>query len=57
LLPPSLVGAVHVTVADRAPAAATTLVGASGTSGVVTAGDGADAGLVPALFVAVTVNV
>lgn len=51
-------GAVHDTVACVSPATALTPVGASGTVGLgITDVDGSDAGPVPTLFVAVTVNV
>jgi hypothetical protein len=56
-LPPSLVGAVQVTVADPMPAVATTAVGAPGTFGSVIAAEGCEAGPVPAAFVAVTTKV
>ena len=50
--------AVHDTVACVSPATALTPVGASGTVGLgITDFDGSDAGPVPTLFVAVTVNV
>jgi hypothetical protein len=59
-LPPSLAGAVQVTVACASPAVAVTAAGALGTvAGAtgVTSFDGADAALVPTAFVAVTVKV
>jgi hypothetical protein len=56
-LPPLEAGAVHDTVACPAPAVAVTPVGAPGAAAGVTALDAADAGPVPAEFVAVTVNV
>jgi hypothetical protein len=58
-LPPSLEGAVHDTVAVALPAVAVTAVGAPGAVGAigVTALDGADAGPVPIMLLAVTVNV
>jgi hypothetical protein len=58
-LPPSDTGAVHDTVAWPSPGLALTAVGASGTvgCGVTDGDDGSDAGPVPTLFVAVTVNV
>jgi hypothetical protein len=55
-LPPVVDGATHCTVADAFPPAAVTFWGGPGAVAGVTAFDGADAGLVPALFVAVTVN-
>jgi hypothetical protein len=56
--PPFDAGSLKVTVACPFPAVAATALGAAGTVGAdgVTAFDGADAGPVPALFVAVTVN-
>jgi hypothetical protein len=59
-LPPSLAGAVKVTVACALPAVAVPMVGAPGAvAGAVgvTTFDGADGGPVPMLFVAVTVKV
>jgi hypothetical protein len=61
--PPLLEGAMKLTVALAFAAVALTPVGAPGTVAGVTAGAGvtlfdvAEAALVPALFVAVTVNV
>src|SRR3954470_8801089 len=57
--PPSSVGAVHETRADRNPAVAVTPVGAAGTAGAsgVTAPDSADAGASPAGLDAVTLKV
>ncbi len=59
VLPPLLVGAVQLTVADATPAVAVTPVGAPGTPGPlgVTAFDGDEAGPSPVALVAVTVNV
>jgi hypothetical protein len=54
--PPSLEGAAQETRAEAFPAVATTLVGRVGTLPDVTNADGAEAGLVPALLDAVTVN-
>jgi hypothetical protein len=56
-LPPLLAGAVQLRVACALPAVAVTPVGAPGTVAGVTLFDGADAGLVPMAFVAVTVKV
>ena len=56
-LPPLLAGAVQLTVACALPGVAVTLVGASGTVNGVTLALGADATLLPAAFVATTVNV
>ena len=56
-LPPSLAGAVNVTVVSALPGVALTAVGAPGTVIGVTAVDGADAGPGPTLFVATTANV
>ncbi len=56
-LPPSLLGAVKLTVAWVFPRAAVTPVGAPGTVAGVTAFDAADAAPVPTAFVAVTVKV
>jgi hypothetical protein len=57
--PPSLDGAVHVTVAWPLPAVAVPMVGALGAVGAagVTELDAADGGPVPTTFVAVTVKV
>jgi hypothetical protein len=55
--PPSLPGATKLTVAPALPAAADTDVGAPGGPPGVTLFDAADAGLVPAELVAVTVKV
>ncbi len=58
--PPFDAGAVKLTVACASPAVAETAVGTPGTVGAavgVTAGDAAEAGLVPTALVAVTVNV
>ena len=56
---PPLAGADQLTVADWFPAVAVTVAGAPGTVGAtgVTWLEGTDAGPVPTLFVAVTVNV
>ncbi len=56
-VPPVLPGAVQVTVALASPAIAETPVGAPGTSAGTIATDATEAVLVPAAFVAVTVNV
>jgi hypothetical protein len=56
-LPPSLGGATQLTVAERIPATASTPLGVPGTVAGVTAADGAEAGPVPAAFVATTLNV
>ena len=59
-LPPSADGAVQETEATALPAVAVTAVGLPGAvagAAGVTLPLGADAGLVPALLVAVTVNV
>jgi hypothetical protein len=56
-LPPLLAGAVHETAAEALPGVADTDVGAPGAVAGVTAELGADGALVPAVFVAVTVNV
>jgi hypothetical protein len=59
-LPPSLAGAVKLTVACALPAVAVPIVGAPGAvAGAigVTAFDAADGGPVPTLLLAVTVNV
>ena len=55
--PPSVVGAPKSAMIDAAAGVAVTSVGALGRGAGVTASDGSDAELVPALFVAVTVNV
>ena len=55
--PPSLVGAVQDTAADLSPAVAVTPVGALGTVRGVTLLEGGEAGEVPAVLVAVVVNV
>ena len=58
--PPFDAGSLKVTVACPFPAVAATALGAAGTVGGadgVTVFEGTDAGPVPALFVAVTVNV
>ena len=55
--PPSLAGAVQVTVAEESPAIAVTPVGAPGIVIGVTALDAAETGPTPAGLVAVTVNV
>ena len=55
--PPFEVGALQVTVACVFPPVAETLVGAPGGAAGVTGFEGADAALVPAELVAVTVNV
>jgi hypothetical protein len=55
--PPSLAGAVKLTVACALPGDAMPIVGAPGTVAGVTPFDAADAGPVPIAFVAVTVNV
>jgi hypothetical protein len=55
---PPVDGAVHFTCAELEPATADTPVGAPGAEADgITEFDGADAGLVPLGFVAVTVNV
>jgi hypothetical protein len=57
---PPFDGAVHVIVAEALPGVAVTAVGAAGAVGAetgTTALLGADAGLVPTAFVAVTVKV
>jgi hypothetical protein len=56
-LPPFAAGAVNVTAAWAFPAVAVPIVGVPGTPAGVTLFDGADAGPVPAEFVAVTVKV
>ena len=55
--PPVDPGAVKLTVADTFPPVAVPIVGAPGTVTGVTEFEAADAAPVPALFVAVTVNV
>ena len=56
--PPLLTGAVHDTTAELLPGAPVTPVGWPGTvRGVITVAEATDAALVPAAFVAVTVNV
>lgn len=55
--PPVDAGAVKVTVTCALPRAAVPIVGAPGTVEGVTAFEALDAGLVPALLVAVTVKV
>jgi len=55
--PPLLAGAVQVTTAEALPGVAVTAVGAPGTVLGVTAALATDAGEVPTLLVAVTVNV
>jgi len=55
--PPSLTGTVHDTTAEALPAVADAAVGAPGTVAGVTAYEGADAGPVPEMLVAVTVKV
>src|SRR5689334_22044365 len=54
--PPLLTGAVHVTVAEALPAVAVRFCGAPGVPVGVAGADAADGWLVPAAFVAVTVN-
>ena len=56
-LPPLLAGAVKLTVACPLPAVAVPIVGAPGTVLGVTGLDAAEAGLLPAAFVATTVKV
>jgi len=56
-LPPLDAGGDHDTVADALPAVAETPVGGSGVAIGTTAFDAVDGGLVPTLFVALTVNV
>jgi hypothetical protein len=56
-LPPMLVGAVHVTMAEATPGIATTFVGESGTAAGTTALLGADMAPVPTALCARTVNV
>ena len=56
-LPPLLAGGVKVTLACALPAVAVPIVGALGTDFGVALLEAADAGPVPALLVAVTVNV
>jgi len=55
--PPFENGGVNATVASESPAVAGPIAGAPGTVAGVTLFEGADAGPVPAAFVAVTVNV
>ena len=55
--PPALAGAVQLTVAPLSTGTAVTAVGDPGEPSAVTAVDGAELGLVPAAFVAVTVKV
>jgi len=55
--PPVEAGGVNVTVACALPAVAVPIVGAPGRLANVTLFEGADAGPVPAAFVAVTVKV
>ena len=55
--PPSLAGAVKLTLADVLPGVAVTSVGAPGSVRGVTALDGSEAGPAPAAFVAMTVKV
>ena len=57
MAPPSETGARKPTVACPSPATADTDRGTPGTPTGVTVFEGADAGPLPALFVAVTVNV
>jgi len=57
VLPPFDAGAFQLTVAWALPAVAVTLVGAPGTPPGVMLFDAVEAGLVPTLLVAVTVNV
>ena len=56
-LPPSLTGAVKLTLACALPAVAVGFVGAPGTAAGVTLFDATDGALEPATFVATTVNV
>ena len=55
--PPASAGAAQLTVACPLPGVALTVVGAPGTGNGVTGSEAFDAGLVPTLLVAVTVNV
>jgi hypothetical protein len=55
--PPSLTGAVKLTIAKAFPRTALTPVGAPGTVAGVTAADAEDSTLFPTAFVACTVNV
>jgi hypothetical protein len=55
--PPLVAGATKLTVACPFPATAATPVGGPGTVAGITGADGALGGLVPMIFVAVTVNV
>ena len=57
VLPPVLVGAVNVTVADPDTCVTVEIVGAPGTVAATKAADGAEATLVPTPLVAVTVQV
>ena len=56
-LPPLLEGAFHETTTDESPNAPDTEVGTPGTVAGTTAPEAVDAEPLPALFVAVTVNV
>ena len=56
-LPPVLVGATNVTVAEVFPAVATTPVGASGAVAGVTEDEGSEEAEGPTVFVATTVKV
>jgi len=56
-LPPLLTGALKPTLAVALPGVAVPMVGAPGTPAGVTLLDAADAALVPAALLAVTVNV
>jgi hypothetical protein len=56
-LPPLDAGAAHVTTAVPSPAVAATETGAPGALGRTTGAEGAEAGLLPRAFFAVTVNV
>jgi hypothetical protein len=56
-VPPSLLGAVHVTLALASPAVADAPVGASGTFDAVTAADAAEGPESPTVLVATTVKV
>ena len=56
-LPPSLTGAVKLTLACALPAVAVAAVGGPGTDAGVTELDAADGRLGPAIFVATTVKV
>jgi hypothetical protein len=57
LAPPVLLGAAQVTVADPSEPTAVTPVGAPGTVAGITDADALEATLVPALLLALTVNV